>query len=108
MKTLRMGMASVIVLGLGLSGTAVAESQYDYESDAISVSFADLNIQNDAGARALYARLKQASEQVCAVESYLESGSLSRLQEAKACFTDAMDEAVATIDSDALKKIHSS
>ena len=106
MKTLRLGIASVIVLGLGVSGTAVADAQSHIESDAVSVSFADLNIQNDAGARALYARLKQASKRVCAVESYLEAGSLSRLQEAKSCFTETMDEAVASIDSDALKKIH--
>lgn len=108
MKTLRLGIASVVILGLGVSGTAVADSSDQIETDAVSVSFADLNIHNDAGARVLYARLKQASEQVCEVASYWEAGSVSRLQEAKACYFEAMDDAVAEIDSDALRKIHTS
>ena len=56
----------------------------------------------------MYARLKQASEKVCSVESFREAGSLSKAAESEQCYVDALDKAVSRIDSDALKKIHES
>lgn len=107
-KTNVLGTVALIVFGLGASASAIAASPSQFDSAAVSVSFADLNIQNAAGAKVLYGRLQQASEAVCNVESYRELGSLSRLAEVKACYAETLDEAVAKIDSAALAEIHSS
>ncbi len=100
------GVAALVFFGLGVSTSAVAASPSQFDDSAISVSFADLNIQNVAGARVLYTRLKRATETVCDLESYRESGSLSRVAQARQCYAETLDEAVARIDSEALQKIH--
>jgi len=107
-KKMLTGITTLIVLGLSSWATAIAASPSQFEDSAISVSFADLNIQNSAGAKVLYSRLQQASESVCNVESFTELGSLSRLAEAEACYTETLNEAVSKIDSDALQEIHQS
>ena len=107
-KTILTGIAALIVFGLSASATAIAATPSQLESGAISVSFADLNIQNTAGAKVLYSRLQHASESVCNLKSYRELGSLSRLAKARACYVEKLDKAVANIDSAALQAIHSS
>ncbi|MDX1508234.1 MAG: UrcA family protein [Woeseiaceae bacterium] len=107
-KTIVTGIAALLIGGLALPVAANASAPSQIDVAQVSVSFADLNIQNEAGARVLYARLKQASEKVCSVEPYREAGSLSKTAEAEQCYADALDKAVSRIDSDALKKIHSS
>ena len=107
-KTTLTGIAALVVLGLGTSSTAIAASPSQFDDSSVSVSFADLNIQNSAGAKVLYSRLQQASESVCNVESYRELGSLSRVAQAQSCYVETLDEAIAKIDSAALQAIHSS
>lgn len=105
-KTIVMGTAALLVLGFGTSAMAASPSQF-YEG-AISVSFTDLDIENAAGAKVLYARLQRASESVCNVETFRELGSLSRVAQTEQCYRETLSAAVAKIDSAALKKIHSS
>ena len=107
-KTFVTGIAALVLCGLAAPEAAGAAAPSQFEIAKISVSYADLNIQNDAGARVLYARLQKASEKVCSVEPYRELGSLSRVAQAEQCYHDTLDEAVSRIDSDALKKIHTS
>jgi len=103
-----LGVAALVVSGLGISVSAVAATQSQFYDNAISVSFSDLNIQNDAGARVLYMRLQRATKSVCGTGSYLQLGSLARVSQTEECYADTLDEAVAKIDSDALDKIHAS
>ena len=107
-KTNVLGTVALLVFGLGASASAIAASPSQFDNGAVSVSFADLNIQNSAGAKVLYGRLQQASEAVCNVGSYRELGSLSRVAEVETCYAQTLDEAVAKIDSAALAEIHSS
>lgn len=107
-KTMVTSIAALVVFGLSASTSAIAASPSQFEDGSISVSFADLNIQNSAGAKVLYSRLRHASKSVCNLESFRELGSLARVAEAEACYSETLDEAVAKIDSDALRAIHSS
>jgi UrcA family protein len=107
-KTNVLGTVALLVFGLGAAASAIAASPSQFENRAVSVSFADLNIQNPAGAKVLYTRLRNAAESVCNLESYSDTGSLSRLAKAKQCYFEALDKAVSKIDSDALHKIHES
>lgn len=100
--------AAVMTIGaLAIPMTAVGASPSQLEDVSVKVSFSDLNIHSDAGAKALYSRLKRASEDACNFDSYIRSG-LSEYQKARACYEEALDEAVASIDSDALQEIHES
>ncbi len=107
-KSVIVGVAALVVGGFGMSVSAVAATQSQLADGAISVSFADLNIQNEAGARVLYTRLQRATKSVCGVESYRELGSLSRVAAVELCYVETLNEAVSKIDSAELRKIHSS
>ena len=78
------------------------------EDTSVKVSYEDLNINSEAGARVLYSRLKRASEKVCNVESLTEHGSIERVRDARLCYREVLSSAVENIDSDALTRIHTS
>ena len=63
------------------------------------VAYADLNLSNDAGVTRLYARLKNASTEVCAAPT-----AAPRLD--KRCETRALDQAVADVHNDRLSSLH--
>ncbi len=107
-KSIVVGITALVVFGLGASAYAVAASPSQFDDGAISVSFADLNIQKAAGARVLYTRLQRATKSVCSMDSYRELGSLLRVSQAEQCYTETLDKAVAKIKSAALQKIHKS
>ena len=107
-KTIVSGSVALLVFGMVASTSAAAASPTQLDVSKVSVSFADLNIENTAGARVLYSRLQQASETVCSVESYREVGSLARVAAAEQCYVETLNKAVSKIDSAELRKIHSS
>jgi UrcA family protein len=108
MKTLRMGATTLIALAFLLPMTTLAEAPARSEANRIQVSFADLNINNTAGAKVLYARLQRASEAACKVEPYRLTGSIERFAKVKQCYEDTLDSFVVRIDSDALTRLHTS
>ena len=105
---LRKQIFILAVIGLATPMISLAAAPSQIDDTSVNVSYADLNIEAEAGAKVLYARLKRASEQVCSVESHLVLGSLTAVHKAKVCYKDALAAAVAEIDSDTLTNIHSS
>lgn len=128
MKKLRLRLLLLLVLpvfALVGSGSAIAEDAEASEpvSDTIehiiaegeavrfgqksvSVSFADLNIKNEQGAKVLYRRLQRASESVCDVRDARNTRCLEDLRAADECYNKTLDAAVESIDSDALMSLH--
>ncbi len=107
MKTSILKAVTALVLGAGFLASAVAAPPSLYEAVTVKVQYADLNIHNEAGARVLYQRLKDATEEVCGIESYSRDRSLARFNSAKECYSRTLTQAVNRIDSDVLKDIHS-
>ena len=105
-KMIVAGVSALAFATFALPAAAASPSQFD--DTRISVSFADLNIDNEVGARTLYGRLQQASASVCNMESFRELGSLAAVAKAEACYNETLDKAVAKIGSTTLSKIHSS
>jgi len=95
-------IASCAVLPLSAFGAFSG----DMEDTAVKVSYADLNINNEAGARVLYSRLQQASREVCGVRPFVEHGSVEAVSEARRCYNDALESAVSKIGSEMLSEIH--
>ncbi len=98
--------AAVITIGLPLSASAAAPSQF--EDASVKVSYKDLNIESEAGAQSLYARLKHASKKACNLRSRTVTGSLRAVAEAKRCYNETLEAAVKEIDNDTLTRIHES
>ena len=97
--------SAVIVLGIPAIAGATPNTR-DVEDDAVRVSYADLNLANEAGLVKLYARLKSASRTVCGPRSLREAGSLDQLSRNKVCYQNALSKAVAKFDNATLDRIH--
>ena len=101
-------MVAVVFSVLGAPGIVLATTSNSLEDAEITVSYADLNLGNEAGVQALYRRLKRASKEVCEVTSSENNGSVSQMQRAKQCFRNTLTNAVESIDNDLLTRIHAS
>ena len=102
------GALLLLTLGAALPAVVSAGAPNQLEDTAVTVSYGDLDIQSEAGARVLYSRLKRASEKACNVESLTEHGSVDSARDARLCYRTKMARAVDNIDSEPLKKIHAS
>lgn len=106
-KLVRGTIAILAVLAFSVPAIASAGGE-QLVGKSEKVSYADLNIDKDSGAQALYRRLQQASKRVCGVESIKISGSVRAVMEQQRCYRNALDEAVAKIDNTALTEVHES
>ena len=98
-------LATFVVIVFG-SPTVVLASTPNYFDVKTTVSYADLNLENEEGVRVLYQRLRYASKKVCGGESLRHGGSIimksSRLQ----CYREALSNAVDKFDNADLTRIH--
>ncbi len=101
------GLVATFVI-IGLSGPAVvlASTSSDLETNKVTVSYADLNLENEEGVRVLYQRLKRASKGACGGGSLRHGGSIimksSRLQ----CYRETLSNAVDKFANEDLTRIH--
>jgi len=84
-----------------VGGQAVAAEAREY--DTAVVAYGDLNLESKPGARALYARLRNGAEDVCAS---LEGRDLLFKRLWKSCFDQAVMAAVVKIDRPELTSLH--
>lgn len=99
--------ASLLVVVLGAPAIATAATPSYLEERKATVSYADLNLENEAGVRVLYRRLQRAAKDVCGV-AHLSNAPIRVYQQARQCYQDTLSEAIADIDNTALTRIHSS
>ena len=71
---------------------------------AVTVSYADLDLTETAGARTLYARLKAAAREACGPEPSLRD--LRSSADYQACYERALNKAVHGVDSQRLHALH--
>ena len=99
-------LASLLVVGMAVPATSLAAALSQMDKETVQVSYADLNIQSEAGAKVLYTRLKRASQEVCGIQAHVINGSLAATLRARTCFRETLEASVEKIDSDALAEIH--
>ncbi len=75
-------VATFVVIGLSGPAVALASTSSHLETHKATVSYVDLNLENEEGVRVLYQRLQHASKEVCGVASLKSLGYLHR-REAK-------------------------
>ena len=92
------------ILGLALPVMTEASVSVRFGSHEISAEGIDLN--SEAGAKVLYAKLQRASEKACDLRSFSEHTSTATYFESKTCFAKTLGSAVSKFDSDALRRLH--
>ena len=92
-------------MAIGASAWSAAPSQLDQQL-TVTVSYRDLNVHSDEGARELYSRLQRASRKACDTRNRRVVGSLRELAKARQCYNETLSAAVETVDSDALTRLH--
>jgi UrcA family protein len=87
---------------LASAGTAVA---WDYSGEALTkkVTYGDLNLDNEVGAKALYNRIRSAAKEVCAP---LESKELARRIYWQTCVHQAVTSAVEQVNRPMVTAVH--
>lgn len=106
-KLAKTAVAAVALITFGLPLSASAASPTQIEKTSVTVTFEDLNIRTEAGAKSLYARLQRASRQAC---DFRSSGlkSIRETTESRRCYKATLEAAVQEIDNDKLSHLHSS
>ncbi len=100
-------LATIIVAALGAPAIASADADSELQGVSVKVSYADLNLEKQEGAKALYLRLQQASRQACDVRG-LDTEWAKNMRDARQCYQQALSEAVAEVDNELLSQIHNS
>ena len=101
-------MATIIVAALGAPAIASADANGELKGVSVKVSYADLNLEKQEGAKTLYRRLQQASRRACDVTSLGIEGSVHRMVEARQCYREALSEVVERLDNELVTQIHNS
>lgn len=76
------------------------------ERVSVTVPIADLNLNNEQGAKVLYQRLRHASEAVCGVRIAREMRCLRSQQMSDECYEQTLSNAVNAVSSEMLTKLH--
>jgi UrcA family protein len=105
-KIVRGVVATVAVIAFSLPAFASADDGDELKGRSEKVSYADLNIEKEAGVHTLYRRLQLASKRVCGVESLKVTGSIRNVSDSRRCYRNSLDKAVARFDNSKLTAIH--
>jgi UrcA family protein len=97
-KTLFPAVLAAATLIAGVSMTARAA-----DAPQVHVKYADLDVNNPAGATMLYQRIRLAATQVCGAPDQRE---LARFVAAKACADKVIAQAVAAVGNDTLSGVY--
>ena len=78
-----------------------------FEPKMATVSYADLNLENEEGVQVLYQRLQRASKKVCGIRPKKIYGSnVYKVRESLRCYRAALAGAVEKFDNDDLTRMH--
>lgn len=76
------------------------------EEVQMNVSFADLDLNREAGVERLYQRIRSAAAAACGPSTLREAGSFQAMRASQACYKELLDEAVLKVDNASLTKRH--
>jgi UrcA family protein len=101
-----MARPTLAIIAAGLGGCLLAASAFAAaasDTRSVRVSYAELDLSNDAGVERLYSRLKFAAAEVCGSADIRELAALGRQV---SCAQQALDRAVEGVHSARLTERH--
>ena len=96
----------ILATFIALAGTAASGTVVAHPDDQVlskTVTYDDLNLESEKGAKVLYARLRHAAQDVC---SPFESRELSRKQIWHTCVDNALASAVRQLNNPRVTALH--
>ena len=105
-KVFKSLVATFLVIVLSGPAVVLADTSSRLVTNKCTVSYADLNLENEEGVRVLYGRLQHASTEMCDMASIGMPGYLYLQSEARQCYRDSLSNAVDEIDNEILFRIH--
>ena len=99
-----LGTVTALAGTFGLALSAQAGDTARSAFPAVTVTYGDLNIDTQSGARTLYARLGHAAERACGGKP--PQMDLPRYQRFEVCYDEALDRAVQKVDKPQLQALH--
>jgi len=103
-------VATFVVIVLSGPAVVLADTPSYIEDAKATVSYADLNLENEESVRVLYQRLQHASKEVCGVASLKIPESIlansSRRRATRLCYRESLSNAVEKFDNEVLIRIH--
>ena len=112
LKLFKSLVATIVVIVLSGPAVVLADKITYFEVGKASVSYADLNLENEESVRVLYRRLKRASKELCSDTPPQVAGSVPKIYqlsngvEIRQCYREALSNAVDKIDNENLTRIH--
>jgi UrcA family protein len=103
MNTRHCIVLSIFVAAQLLASAASADPKRSDQVCSAVVGFGELDLSKPAGADALYKRIRTAAATVCNVNQSRESERIAR---SRACFKNAVDNAVAQVNHPRLSSLH--
>ena len=101
-KSLKRGMIALAAGAILATGLAHATAS-DEARHTVEVRYAKQELSTRQGVRDVYARLKSAARQVC---PDIDARDLGRAAKARACYQEALSDAVSRISQPALNLVH--
>jgi len=103
-KTTTNSVAAAVIFTVlsGISSLGNANLQ-EVDVKSVRVSYADLNLNQAAGKKTLYQRLRGAADQVC---GKVQSKVARDIRHNRECFEDALDHAVHQVGNQDLLTMH--
>ena len=111
-KLFKKFVVTFVVTVLGGPAVVLANTISYIEVGKASVSYADLNLENEESVRVLYRRLQRASNKLCSDAPPKIAGSLPIIYvfsdgvEIRRCYREALSNAVDKFDNEDLTRIH--
>lgn len=108
-RSAREGASShrVVCAALGAAAlsllAATAQAKDSHFDDKVAVNYADLDLSKASDTKALYSRLRNASDKVC---GWHDVRDIRGRMQHQICFDTALAEAVANVDHAALTQLH--
>ena len=105
-------VATFVVIVLSGPAVVLADTISYIEVGKASVSYADLNLENEESVRVLYRRLQRASNKLCSAAPPHVAGSLPYVyyfgnkRETRQCYREALSNAVDKFDNEDLTRVH--
>lgn len=106
MKQRRTVPSVILATAFSISVTALAAAPNHFKHTEVTVTYYDLDVHSEKGAKTLYSRLQRASRKACALRGRGIS-SLREVADAKRCYAESLSAAVERIDSKPLTRLHS-
>ena len=113
LKLFKSLVATIVVIVLSGPAVVQAAGTISYiEVGKASVSYADLNLENEESVRVLYRRLQRASNKLCSATPPHVAGSLPYVyyfgnkRETRQCYREALSNAVDKFDNEDLTRVH--